>query len=301
MNMISRGNVAATVLLTGAALIVAGCAELQQLGASALPPIERTQRLLQLPDQRIRMAALKDIADSENALQNVVLGQGLRGHPDDRPTKVEYPNDVRIGAVDKLFEKGKILTLIGLADDYRIGGGKIAMVKGDNSITSHIKNRIRSVDGLEKLCKECSVLRWKNDWRKEEWLLIGTGSPDDPCPLSNECLLWAVRHITDKTMKNVFDHETGNSSTAGENAVKRMTDYGCLKTVAMDTACLMHPRIVAAERVFAHSSVSGNDILAVIASFEKADEEQLTQIAKAGLDAAKRIGAQDVVDALEGK
>ena len=301
--MISHGKITVTVLLTGAALIVAGCAELQQLADSALPPIDRIQRQLQSQDRQVRMAALDEAANSESAyaLQNLILGQALKGHPDDRPTEVNYPDDVRIGAVDKLFEKGKILALIGLADDYRVGGGKMAMVKGDNSITSHIKNRIRTVDGLEKLCKESSGLKWKNDWTKERWFLIGTVSPDDPCPLSNECLLWAVRHINDKTMKNIFDHETGFASTAGENAVKKMTDYDCLKAVAMDTTCLVHPRIVAAEKVFQHNRVSGNDILAVIASFENADEEQMTQIAKAGLAAAKRIGAQNVIDALEGK
>ena len=300
--MMSHGKITAAVLLMGAALIVAGCAELQHLADSALPPIERAQRQLQSQNLQVRMAALNDIADSENALKNVILGQNLRLHPEeDRQEKVDYPEDVRIGAAEKLFEKGKILALIGLADDYRVGGGKMAMAKGDSSITSHIKNRIRTVEGLEKLCKECSGLQWKNDWTKESWILIGTVSPDDPCPLNNECLLWAVRHINDKTMKNIFDQETGFASTAGENAVKRMTDYGCLKAVAIDTTCLVHSRIVAAEKVFNHNSVNGNDILAVIASFEKADEEQMTQIAKAGFAAAKRIGAQNVVDALEGK
>ena len=301
--MTSHGKITAIVLLAGAALIVAGCAELQQLADSALPPIERIQRQLQSQDRSVRMAALDEAAklESQYALQNLVLGQALKGHPDDRPVEVNYPDDVRIGAVDKLFEKGKILTLIGLADDYRVGGGKMAMDNGDNSITSHTRNRIRTVDGLEKLCKECSELQWKNDWTKERWFLIGTVSPDDPCPLSNECLLWAVRHINDMTMKNVFDRKTGFASTAGENAVKLMTDYRCLKAVAMDTTCLVHPRIVAAEKVFKHNSVSGNDILAVIASFEKADEEQMTQIAKAGLNAAKRIGAQNAVNALEGE
>ena len=298
--MTSYRKITVTALLIGTALIVAGCAELQQLADSALPPIERTQRQLQSQDQQVRMAALNDIADSEDSLKNVILGQDLRGL-DYKFTEVKYPDDVRIGAVDKLFEKGKVLALIGLARDYRIGGGKMAMVNGDNSITSHIKSRIRTIEGLEKLCKECSKLQWKNDWTSERRLLIGTVSPDGPCPLSNECLLWAVRHVNDKTMKNVFDRETGNSSKAGENIVKRMTDYGSLKIVAMDATCLILPRIVAAEKMFKHNSVNGNDILAVIASFEKADEEQMTQIAKAGLDAAKRIGAQNVVDALEGK
>ena len=301
--MATLGKITATTVLFSAALIAAGCAELQQLADSALPPIDRIQRQLQSQDRQVRMAALDEAENLESqfALQNLILGQALKGHPDDGPAKVNYPDDVRIGAVDKMFEKGKILALIGLADDYRVGGGKMAMAKGDNSITSHIKNRIRTVDGLEKLCKECSGLQWKNDWTSERWFLIGTVSPDDPCPLSNECLLWAVRHINDKAMKNIFDRETGFASTAGEIAVKKMTDYGCLKAVAMDTTCLVHPRIVAAEKMFKHNSINGNDILAVISSFEKADEEQMTQIAKAGLGAAKRIGAQNIIDALEGR
>jgi len=314
------GKITSATVLFGVTLIAAGCAELQQLGdklqqlgdelqqraESALPPIDRIQRQLQSQNKQVRMAALDEAANLESqfALQNLILGQALEGRPDAYGhRKVNYPDDVRIGAIDKLFEKGEILTLIKLADDYRIGGGRVAMVKGDNSITSHIKNRIRTVEGLEKLCKECSRLQGGIDWLRVSWILIGTGSHDDQCPLSNECLLWAVRHINDKTMKNIFDlfPRTGMASAAGENAVKRMTDYGCLKTVAMDAACLMQPRIAAAEKMFKHSSINGNDILAVIASFEKADEEQMTQIAKTGLDAAKRIGAQNVVDALEGK
>ena len=294
--MKSHRKITVSVLMTGAALIFAGCAELQQLADSALPPNERAQRRLQSKDRQVRITALNDIADSKDALINVILGQDLCGSPNNIHYAVKYPDDVRVGAVDILFEKGKILALIGLVDDYRVGGGRIAMVKGDNSITSHIKDRIRTVDGLEKLCNECAGLQWKNDWTKEKWYLMGT---DDPCLLSNECLLWALRHIYDKTMKNIFDSKTGSATTAGENVVKKMTDYSCLKTVAMDATCLMHIRIVAAEKMFKHSSVNGNDILAVIASFENADEEQMIQIAKLGLDAAKRIGAQNVVDALE--
>lgn len=301
--MATLGKITVATVLFSAVLIVAGCAELQQLADSALPPIDRIQRQLQSQDRQVRMAALDEAANSESAyaLQNLILGQALKGHPDDRPTEVNYPDDVRIGAVDKLFEKGKILTLISLADDYSAGGGKMAMVEGDNSLTSHIKNRIRTIDGLEKLCKETAGLQWKNDWTKERWFLIGTVSPDDPCPLSNECLLWAVRHINDKAMKNIFDRETGIASTASANVVKKMTDYGCLKAVAMDKTCLIYPRLAAAEKLFKHNNLVGSDILPVIASLEEADDSQMTELAQVGLSAAKRIGAKDVVNVLGGK
>lgn len=304
--MATLEKITAATVLFSAALIVAGCAELQQLAYSALPPINRIQRQLQSQDRQVRMAALDEAANLESqfALQNLILGQALKGGHrgrGDRPIEVNYPDDVRIGAVDKLFEKGEILTLIGLADDYRAGGGKMAMVEGDNSLTSHIKNRIRTIDGLEKLCKETAGLQWKNDWTKERWFLIGTVSPDDPCPLSNECLLWAVRHINDKAMKNIFDRETGIASTASANVVKMMTDYGCLKAVAMDKTCLIYPRLAAAEKLFKHNNLVGSDILPVIASLEEADDSQTTELAQAGLSAAKRIGANEVVNVLEGK
>ena len=300
--MATLGKITVTTVLFSAVLIVAGCAELQQLADSALPPIERTQRQLQSPNQQMRMAAVNDIADSENALKNVILGQELRGHPeDDRQMKVNYPDDVRTGAVDKLFEKGKILTLIGLADDYRTGGGTVALVEGDNSLTSHIKNRIRTVEGLEKLCKETSSLQWKNNWTAERWFLLGKTSPDDPCPLSNECLVWAVRHSNEKAIKNIFDEKFASAGEAGVNVVKEMSDYGSLKAVAMDKTCLIYPRIAAAEKLFKHNNLVGSDILPVIASLEEADDSQMTELAQAGLSAAKRIGAKDVVNVLGGK
>ena len=299
--MTSYGKIKEITLLAGVALIVAGCAELQQLADSALSPIERTQRQLQLPNQQMRMAAVNDIADSENALKNVILGQELRGHPeDDRQMEVNYPDDVRICAADKLFEKGKIIALIALADDYRSGGGKMAMVKGDNTLVSHIKNRIRTVEGLEKLCKETSSLQWKNNWTAERWFLLGKTSPDDPCPLSNECLVWAVRHCNEKAIKNIFDERFESAGTAGANAVNEMTDYDSLKIIAMDKTCLIYPRLAAAEKLFEHNNLVGSDILPVIASLEEADDSQMTELAQAGLSAAKRIGANDVVNALEG-
>lgn len=300
--MASLEKITAATVLFSAALIVAGCAELQQLADSALPPIDRIQRQLQSQNRQVRMAALDEAANLESqfALQNLILRQALKGHPDDRPIKVDYPDDVRIGAVDKLFEKGKILTLIGLANDYRIGGGKVALVEGDNSLTSHIKTRIRTIDGLEKLCKETSTLQWKNDWTAERWHLIGKENPDNPCPLSNECLAWAVRHCNEKAIKNIFDEKFASAGEAGVNAVKEMSDYGSLKAVAMDKTCLIHPRLVAAEKLFKHDNLVGSDILPVIASLEAVDDEQMTELARAGLTAAKRIGASDVVNALEG-
>lgn len=302
--MASLGRITTASLLLGASLVVAGCAELQQLADAALPPVERVQRQLQSQNQHVRMTALNNIADSEDALMlmNVVLGQELRGHPSDpSQRKVNYPNDVCVGAVDKLFEKGRILDLIALDNDFRIGGGKMALVNGDNSLTSHIKNRIRTIDGLEKLCKETVSLQWKNDWTAERWCLIGKVSPDDPCPLSNECLAWAVRHCNEKAIKNIFDEKFGSAGTAGANAVKEMTDYGLLKTVAMDKTCLVHPRLAAAEKLFKHSHLIGSDILTVITSFEEADDSQMAELAQAGLSAAKRIGANDVVNALGGR
>ena len=302
-NMATLGKITAATVLFSAALIVAGCAELQQLADSALPPIDRIQRQLQSQNKQVRMAALDEAANIESqfVLQNLILGQALKGHPDDRPIKVNYPDDVRIGAVDKLFEKGKILTLIGLAKDYRIGGGKVALVEGDNSLTSHIKTRIRTIDGLEKLCKETASLQWKNDWTAERWHLLGKENPDDPCPLSNECLVWAVRHSNEKAIKNIFDIRSESAGTAGANAVSEMTDYDSLKIVAMDKTCLIYPRLAAAGKLFKHNNLVGSDILPVIASLEEADDSQMTELAQAGLSAAKRIGANDVVNALGGK
>ena len=307
MNVVMHTRSIMTAMVTGIIILIVGCAEMQTLVDSALPPIERVQRQLQSSDAQIRMNALSQITTTndgsinpELTLKNVILGQGLRNHPDDyRAEKVNYSEDVRIGAASKLFERGKILSLINIADDDRIGGGKKAMISGDNPIVTHIKKMVRTIEGLEKLCAECSSLREKSDWIKESWFLIG--DPEALCPLNNECLLWVVRHAKDRTITNIFDHKTGSAATAGVNAVKKMTDYGCLKTVATDTSCLIDPRITAAEKLFKHENINGDDILSVIASFEKADDEQMAQLAKAGIGAAKRIGAQNVINTLEGK
>ncbi len=305
MNRMSYSKTTVAVLLTGVVMMIAGCAELQTLADSVQPPADRLQRQLQSNDAQVRQGALSQIVesshevlDSDQALINIILGQGLREYNSYNGPKVNYPEDVRTGAVDKLFEKGRVLALINLADDYRIGGGMMAMVNGESSIVSYMKRRVRTPEGLEKLCRECSQCKWGPDLRRIQYFLLGT---EKSCPLSDECLLWAVQHVNDETIQYVFDPEWSSMKNAGVNIVKKLTNIGNLKSVAVDTSCLVTARVVAAEQLFNHKDVKGKDILEVIGSFEKADDEQMARVAQAGLVAAKRIGANDVVKTLEGK
>ena len=291
------------VLLTGMTMMITGCAELQTLADSVQPPVDRLQRQLQSNDAQVRLGALSqivesshDVLDSDQALRNIILGQRLLEYGNG--PEVKYPEDVRIGAVDKLFEKGRVLALINLADDYRIGGGKMAMVNGESSIVSYMKRRVRTPEGLEKLCRECSQCTWGPALPRIKFFLFGA---KESSPLSDECLLWAVRHVNDDPIKYIFDPEWRSTKNAGVNIVKKLTSIGNLKSIAVDTSCLVTARVVAAEQVFNHKDVKGKDILEVIGSFEKADDEQMVRVAQAGLAAAKRIGANDVVKTLEGK
>ena len=302
MSRMLHSKTTAVALLTGMTMMIAGCAELQTLADSVQPPVDRLQRQLQSNDAQVRQGALSQIVesshgalDSDQALKNIILGQRLL--ESGNGPEVNYPEDVRIGAVDKLFEKGRVLALINLADDYRIGGGKMAMVNGEGSIVSYMKRRARTPEGLEKLCRDCSQCKWGPDWQRIKFFLLGT---EKSSPLSDECLLWAVRHVNDETIQHVFDPEWNSAKNAGVNIVKKLTNIGNLKSVAVDTSCLVTARVVAAEQVFNHKDVKGKDILEVIGSFEKADDEQMARVAQAGLAAAKRIGANDVVKTLEG-
>ena len=211
MNRMSHSKSTVAVLLTGVVMMIAGCAELQTLADSVQPPADRLQRQLQSNDAQVRQGALSQIVesshevlDSDQALINIILGQGLREYNSYNGPEVNYPEDVRTGAVDKLFEKGRILALISLEYDYRVGGGGMEMVKGESAIVSYMKKRVRTPEGLEKLCRERSQCNGGPDLRRIQYFLLGT---EKSCPLSDECLLWAVRHVNDDPIKYIFDPE----------------------------------------------------------------------------------------------
>ncbi|MGN0854018.1 MAG: hypothetical protein ACI4R9_00695 [Kiritimatiellia bacterium] len=247
------------------------------------------QMQLQSNDEQERMAALAQLSDSD--LENVILGRPLeKGSPlYQQRGDVTYPDDVKIGAIDKLYEKGKVEKLIGLADDYRIGGGKMAMIHGETPTTKAIKEKFRTPKGLEQLCAAC-----EDGSSSAERMLSGMwkNSGDD-------FFLWVIQNEERKALKNTFEKEWNDR--VGQKAVARINSADVLASIAQGGSFKMGTRVAAAKRLFGVGGVKGDVVQSTVASFDGSKDSVIVEVADCGIACAKRIGATDVAQSLEAK
>lgn len=266
------------------AVVALGCALLtgcQELAAS----IERCNSSLGRGVSQTSDVATLD----KKELPNVILGYPI-GTPyweDYRHSsirKVQYTSEVKLSAIDRMFNEGMITELISLADDYRIGGGKMGMVNGDSFEAESIKAKFRTPEGLEILCARIKKDQWDSKARKFLDRLKLTGD--------ESFFLWLALH------PDMYELVTYDDI---DSLVGKISSADSLLLVATERKCHKATRMMAAKKLFGHANVTGEQILAVITSFGGVDEETLGKIADEGLKAAKRIGATNVVQALESK
>ena len=284
---------------------LAGCMQMQlQAGL---------QDKLQSSDKQVRIKAVAQVHAEDYF--NVLFGRKLNksrhlfgfGRDD-----VDYATDVKFAVVDKMFHEGLFSALIAMATDYRMGGGKDAMIEGDTPITQYISDKFRTPEGLEELCNRLGdnprsladkdkIFVQRLGLVEGGWEVGKKGADRLFCSLwlsgDDEFFTWLAMHPDLSEVRTALTHK----GEVGEEAVRKISGADSLSIIAQNIKCSESVRIQAAKKLFNHANVTGEQILAVITSFNGVDEETLGKIAYEGLKAAKRIGATNVVQALESK
>ena len=271
----------AIVISIGCALLT-GCVQMQ----------------LQSGDEQTRIAALDQLTDDD--LGRVIFGYPLRDAVSFLYQQRGYSDDVKIAAINKLWEKGCYSRLASLCfgctgyrDEWRIQVGDIKV--------EAIKMKFATLDGYELLCSIA-------DRRDRAAIkLLGKMSGDD-------FFVWVAHNEKREGIVSAFNRPwkrrrpvgsgvTYIRSTVGEHAVSQIKGTGALAKVAQDRSCQVFPtRFYAAEKAFGNGDISGDDIRAIMASFDGCNEySEVLNIAGMAINAAKRIGATDVVQELESK
>ena len=260
------------------------------IGCALLTGCLQTQ--LQSNNEQERMSALAQLSD--NDLENVILGRPLEdgASPYYKPRgEISYSDDVKMGAIDRLYEKGKIEKLIDLADDHRTGGGKMEMVYGETPTTKAIKSKLKltSPDGWNNL-----LTLWKKEgsYSARKMFRKLWGETDDAF------YVWIASQEDRKAMNEIFQPSSGD---IGKECVERIKHSDSLLALIKNKQCPLYTRLWAEDKIFKRNDVSPNEILAIVASFEGCKDVQIGGIVADGIGCAKRIGAKAVVATLEAK
>ena len=289
------------------AVIPFGCALLT--GFAQMQAQMQLQSGLQSSDKQVCKDAVAKIQPDDyfnvlfdRRLNNATLPYGSQN--------AKYSTDVKFAVIDKMYDEGLFSALIAMATDYRMGGGKTAMVEGDSCLTQYISDKFRTPEGLEELCNRLgdnprsladADRRFAARLVEGGWEVGKKGADRLFCSLWNSgddvFFTWMAMH------PDISEVDTAltNKGEVGEKAVRKISGADSLSIVAQNAKCRKAVRIQAAMKMFNHANVKGEQILAVITSFSGVDEETLGKIADEGLKAAKRIGAVNVVQALEAK
>lgn len=290
------------------AVIPFGCALLT--GCAQMQAQMQLQSGLQSSDKQVRRDAVAKIGPDDyfnvlfdRRLNNATLPYGSRD--------AKYSTDVKFAVIDKMYDEGLFSALIAMATDYRFGGGTAAIIKGDTPITQYISDKFRAPEGLEELCNRLgdNPRSLTDADRKFAQGIVGGG-----WEIGREGADRLFCHLWDSGDDAFFTRVAMNPDISedrtllrphygevGKEAVRKISGADSLSIVAQNINCSKSVRTQAARKLFNHANVTGEQILAVITSFSEIDEETLGKIADEGLKAAKRIGAVNVVQALEPK
>lgn len=108
-----------------------------------------------------------------------------------------------------------------------------------------------------------------------------------------ELLVWAVKNVDKRGVSRFFGDE--------EKIIEKMSDTKYLMMVAEDTAISAKVRQAAACKLLKDKSIKSDAILKTVNLFNPKDEEVFSDVAAEGLVAARRIGDEDLVNAIKGK
>jgi len=267
------------------------------------------QSELQSSDKQVRKSAVAKLQHDDlwNVLHDSTLKDATIPYGNQR---VVYSTEVKLAVIDRMYEEKMLTTLIALADDHHMGGGKLAMIQGDSPITQAIKDKFRTPEGLTELCNRLqNNPKYSNaadgifvQWLKESGRDTGRKASEQLfCSLwltgDDAFFTWIATHLEISDVDTTITHK----GEVGEEAIRKISDAASLAIVAQEVKSRKSVRVVAAKKLFNHANVTGDQILAVITSFSGSDEESLAEIAEMGLKAAKRIGATKVVQSLESK
>ena len=289
------------------AVIPFGCALLT--GCAQMQAQMQLQSGLQSSDKQVCKDAVAKIQPDDyfnvlfdRRLNNATLPYGSQN--------AKYSTDVKFAVIDRMYNEGLFSALIAMSTDYRMGGGKVSMLEGDTPITQYISDKFRTPEGLEELCNRLgdnprsltdADRRFAQELVEGGWEVGEKGADRLFCSLwcsgDDAFFTWLAMHPDISEVRTTLTHK----GEVGEEAVRKISGADSLSIVAQNIKCSKSVRTQAAKKLFNHANVTGEQILAVIISFSGDDEESLGKIADEGLKAAERIGATNVVQALEAK
>lgn len=239
------------------------------------------QMQLQSDNEQTRMEALELLTDRDLSLiiRGRAIKDGASKYFPPRHEAVSYNKDVKIAAVNKLYDKGKY-------------GDLIDGLRHDEEVKAAVMAKIATPDEFEKLY----VAKEKN-YDNDAMRLLQKVSSDD-------FFVWVAQHEQRPWMTNVFGDLAGyhmRSIDCGPEAVSKIKSVGALITVAQDHSCIFRTRFAAAEKALDSEGINGNDIRTIMASFDGCENSRVVELAEAAIKSANRVGAMDVAQEVETK
>ena len=193
------------------------------------------------------------------------------------PGTAQYPDDIRVAAIDRMYNEGMLSELQSIA---------CKLFKSDDEVVKQaIKTKLVTPERLEMLCK------------RQEWMAFAVlvGTPDE------SICAWIVRHPD--LMEHMFGshHAATRYGYGSYKMIANISSADLLLAIIADRNCLWEARYNAAIKLFNYDNVTSAQIRAAISSLNDVSDGNLTEVAEEGLKAARRIGATDIVKALEGE
>ena len=248
------------------------------------------QMQLESSDAQMRMDALSQVPSEKLAyiVWNVPLSYSSlkpyrhchwqrRGSPE----TAQYPDDIRVAAIDRMYNEGMITQLCEIAEDC-MRGPALALTSDEVFIRKSITAKFMTLEGFTVLANQAKASSDGSDIRS---------------------LYHSVLYQSDDSLIKIIAQrpELIIDDYCERTLVEKASDTQTMLVIVTNRTYSSQTRITAAKKLFKHGNVAGEQILAALGAFDDLGENELAMLAEEGLKAAKRIGATDVVQALEGE